>query len=274
MQHDINLKTGSVQKTMLIPLWGRANYSVMYPEFINDHEAEKIIVNLDFDFGNIDKIMGEYGGVAYLVRARRFDDAIKDYIAHHPQATVVNLGCGLDTTFSRVDNGQIRWFNIDLPDAVAFRRQLIPDRERCTCIERSAFDPAWLDEVEFNPQKGIFIFAAGLFMYFKSSQVHELFCAIAERFPGGMLHFDAMSRFGRDFMNVKLKRIDVPKMDFFVHNSYKLFSTWSSKFEVVEDVTFWQGIPRNPRWSKGTRMMMNMGDLLGTGKFIRLRILP
>ena len=270
---EMNLAAGTVQKTMLLPLWGRARYSRLYPEFINDLAAEKIINDLDYDFTDIEKTMGEYGGIAYLVRARRFDDAIRTYIAQYPQATIVNLGAGLDTTFSRVDNGKIRWFNLDLPDSIAFRRELIPDTERSTCLERSAFDLAWLDEVGYTPEKGIFIMAGGLFMYFQEEQVRALLMAIADRFPGGELYFDALSKMGRGYINRMLKGVKAPDMHFCVGNSRQLFSSWSSKFEVVEDVTFWQGIPRDPHWSLGARLMMGFCDIFKTGKFIRLKIL-
>lgn len=273
MESDVRLPQGSVQETMLIPLWGRAIFSQLYPQFISDLEAEKIINNLNYDFSNISQALGEYGGIAYLVRARRFDDAIRGYISLHPRATVVNLGSGLDTTFSRVDNGSIRWFNLDLPDSIAFRRKLIPDKERSTCIERSAFDLKWLDEVAFEPEKGLFIIAGGLFMYFKEQQVHNLFVTLSHRFPDGELYFDSLSWLGRGYVNAMLKKAGTPQMHFYVSNSRKLFSTWSSKIKVIEDIPLWHGVRRDPRWSKRTRLMMDFGDILKTGKFIRLKFL-
>lgn len=273
MSHAINLKPGSVQETMLIPLWGRSTFSRLYPEIINDQEAEKIINDLDYDFSNYEKAMGEYGGIAYLVRAKHFDDAIRDYIQRFPQATIVNLGCGLDTTFPRVDNGQIRWYNIDLPDAINFRQSLIPDADRSICLQRSAVDLQWLGEVMFTPSKGIFIFAGGLFMYLKQQHIRNLFISIAEQFPGGELHFDAMSWMGLSFMNAKLKRSGIPKFDFFVNNSQKLFAKWSTKLEVIYDVSFWDGTKRNSHWKIGTKIMMDLCDLMNNGKFIGLKIL-
>ncbi len=60
--------------------------------------------------------------------------------AHLPaltvSAAVVNLGCGLDDTFSRVDNGQCRGYNLDMPDVIAVRNELLPaaEREGRTCL--------------------------------------------------------------------------------------------------------------------------------------------
>jgi len=93
---------------------------------------------------------------AYLVRARNFDRAIGRYIERYPEATAVNIGAGLDTTFSRADNGKMRWYDLDLPDGIAFRQQFIPETPRNTCIAKSVFDCGWFNEVEFRPERGVF----------------------------------------------------------------------------------------------------------------------
>jgi O-methyltransferase involved in polyketide biosynthesis len=276
MSEQMGLQAQTVQETMLIPLWGRATFSHLYPELLTDPRAEEIITRLDYDFGAFASALGEYGGIGYLVRARRFDESITSYITKHPQATVVNLGAGLDTTFSRVDNGQIRWVDIDLPDAIAFRRQLIPETERSVCIARSAFDQQWFNEVDFDPAKGIFIIAGGLFMYFEEPGVRELFAAMAECFPGGEIHFDTMPKLGIALVNRRLKGTGVPTMSFAlgVSNPQRTLASWSPRLEVVDSYAFYHGVPRDSRWDKGTVMMMNMNDWFKTGGFVQVRFLP
>src|SRR5689334_5477887 len=112
----MSLNLQSIQATMLIPLWGRANASEKNPEILYDKEAIEIIERCDFDFSDIAKTFGEYGGITYIVRARKVEDTIRAFIEKRPSATIVNIGAGLDTTFSRVDNDKINWYNIDLPD--------------------------------------------------------------------------------------------------------------------------------------------------------------
>jgi O-methyltransferase involved in polyketide biosynthesis len=273
MPGKVTLQTETVQETMLIPLWGRATYSHQHPELLTDPRAEEIIAQLDYDFSGIEKALGEYGGIGYLVRARRFDESITGYIADHPQATIVNLGSGLDTTFSRVDNGQICWYNIDLPDAIAFRNKLIPETKRSICIARSAFDQQWFDEIVFDPAKGIFIIAGGLFMYFDEAEVRKLFVALADRFPGGEIHFDTMPKLGIAIVNRRLKGTGVPTMSFAlgIRNPQQTLTTWSPKLEVVETCAFYQGVLRDPRWGRNTVITMNMNDWLKTGGFVRVR---
>jgi O-methyltransferase involved in polyketide biosynthesis len=269
----VTLQPDSVQETMLIPLWGRATYSRLYPELLVDPRAEEIIARIDYDYSKIEKALGEYGGIGYLVRARRFDESISRYLTDHPRATVVNLGCGLDTTFSRVDNGQIRWVNIDLDDAISFRKKLIPEPDRSTCLSRSAFDLGWLDEVGFDPDKGIFIIAGGLFMYFEEREVRALFTAMADRFPGGEIHFDTMPKLGTIFINRRLKGTGVPlmKLALGIRNPQRQLRKWSTKLKVVESCAFYHGVPRNPRWDKRIVTMMNMNDRMKTGGFVRVR---
>jgi O-methyltransferase involved in polyketide biosynthesis len=276
MPEEVTLQPETVQETMLIPLWGRATYSRRNPELLADPRAEEIIAQLDYDFSPFAKALGEYGGIGYLVRARRFDESITAYIANHPQATIVNLGSGLDTTFARVDNDRIRWFDVDLPDAIAFRKKLIPEAQRSTCIAPSAFDLTWLDEVAFEPAKGVFIIAGGLFMYFDDATVRPLFVALAERFPGGEIHFDTMPKLGLAFVNRRVKGTGAPTMKFAlgIRNPQRKLSAWSPKLRVLATCAFYHGVRRDPRWDTSTRMMMNMDDWMKTGDFVRVRFLP
>ena len=113
MAHKLTIEPQSVQETMLLPIWGRAKYSHLYPELLDDPRDEEIMGKIDYDFSKVEQGFDENGGLAYLVRARNFDDAIKEYIKEYPEATIVNLGAGLDTTFFRVDNGKIAWYDLD-----------------------------------------------------------------------------------------------------------------------------------------------------------------
>ena len=271
MSKNTTLAAQTVQETMLLPLWGRAKYSHLYPELLNDPQSSAIIEQIEHDFSQIERTFGEYGGLAYLVRAYNFDNALKAYLAAHPQATVVNIGAGLDTTFSRVDNGRIRWCNLDMPDSIAFRTQFIPETERSTCIARSVFDYSWFDEVEFEQEKGIFFLAGGLFMYFQESEVRDLFTAMAHRFPGGEIVFDAVSSIGLAMVNRRLKKTGTPIMHFRLDNPSKDISRWSENLEAVNVHSFWYGIPRDPRWSWQTRLMINLADLIKSGRYVQLR---
>lgn len=267
---DLNLQ--SVQGTMLIPLWGRATASEQNPEILYDKEAIKIIANCNFDFSEIAKTFGEYGGISYIVRARKVDDMIRAFIEKHPFATIMNIGAGLDTTFSRVDNGTLHWYNLDLPDAIAFRKTLIADSPRNISIAKSFFDVSWFDDVIFNEEDGILFISAGVFYYFKESQLKGIFQEMALHFPSGELYFDAESKFALKTSNRTVEKAGNKgaKMYFYVNNP-KVLEDWSSKIKVISCQSYFKGIRINKKWESGTRVMVRAVDLLKMMKFVHLR---
>jgi len=259
---------------MLIPLWGRAEYSHLYPELLDDPRASEIMGKIDYDFSKVEKGF-EDSGVSYLVRARNFDAAIKKYIEKYPEATIVNLGAGLDTTFSRVDNGKIAWYDLDLPDAIDFRKRLIPETTRSRCIAKSAFDVSWFDDLDYEEEKGIYFIAGGIFYYFEESEVRRLVSSMADRFPDGGLIFDAVSKVGLWFANRMVKKTGNTgaKGYFSLGNPVKRISGWSDNVSVAEWYPYWRGVKRDPRWSKNTIFKMNFCDRFKMGKFVRLRFI-
>ncbi|MED4224907.1 class I SAM-dependent methyltransferase [Neobacillus cucumis] len=264
----------SVQATMLIPLWGRATASEKNPEILYDKEAIEIISGCDVDFTEIAKTFGEYGGISYIVRARKIDDRIRSFLKKHPRATIVNIGAGLDTTFSRVDNGTIHWYNLDLPDAIAFRKTLIADSPRNVSIAKSFFEVSWFEDVIFNEEDGILFISAGVFYYFKESQLREMFGKMAARFPGGELFFDAESKFAVKISNRTVEKTGNKgaKMYFYV-NKAKVLESWSPSIKVVSSEAYFKGIPVSKEWESGTRLMVRLVDLIKMLKFVHLRFL-
>ena len=76
----------------------------------------------------------------------------------------MNIGSGLDTTFSRTDNGRVHWHKLDLPDACTFRQKYIRQTERSTDIPKSVFNLTWLDDITPGSDGKMLLIAAGVFM--------------------------------------------------------------------------------------------------------------
>lgn len=118
---------------------------------------------------------------------------MRRFLAEHPAGTVVALGEGLETQFWRVDNGALRWLTVDLPEAIALREQLLPagsDRQRT--FAGSALEAGWMDAVD--AREGVLLTAQGLLMYLQPDDARGLIAALARRFAGGALVFDAAPR--------------------------------------------------------------------------------
>jgi O-methyltransferase involved in polyketide biosynthesis len=266
---------GTVQETMLGPLWARAKYSEIYPEILDDKKSSELIKKIEYDFTKIQEYLGEWRGIGLLVRARNFDNAVKTYIEKFPEATLVNIGAGLDTTFFRVDNGKIKWYDLDLPDAIEFRRRYIPESERCKYISKSALDYIWFDDIEFSPDKGIFIIAGGFIYYFQESEISNLFNALAVAFPDGELIFDCVSSLAIKMAHKRAKKAGVktPFWHIAIGDPIKAVARWTDKLEVIDWYTMYARIELNPRWAKKTLKMVKLAERFKTAKIVHLKFL-
>ena len=197
-----HIEKNTVQETLVIPLFGRLVCSERFPELFLDPEAKRICGSLDYDFEEKRKKMESPAGLfgTLEVAQRQYDliCEVKDYLKEHPKAAVVNLGCGLDDSFSKADNGQCRGFNLDLPDVINIRNELLPAREREQNIPCDLNDFSWMDTID--AENGAVFFAAGVFYYFRTEDVQKLFSTMASRFPGAVLAFDSCNERGAKMM--------------------------------------------------------------------------
>jgi O-methyltransferase involved in polyketide biosynthesis len=102
------------------------------------------------------------------------------------------IGCGLDTRFDRLDNGQAQWVELDFPAVIALRRKLLDEGERHTFIASSALDFAWMDAVAGKEGAACLFLAEGVFPYLQPAEVRRLVLALRERFPGTELVFETV----------------------------------------------------------------------------------
>ena len=191
-----HIEADSVQETLVIPLYGRKICSDLYPDLFYDPLSVELIEKLDYDFeGKGKKMEGFFGKFGALEVAQRQYDIIcevKNYLLKHPYASVVSLGCGLDSTFRYVDNGLCRGYNLDLPDVISLRRKLLPAGEREENIACDLNNHTWMDRIP--SEDGAVFFATGVFYYFTAEQVREMFRKMALLFPKGVVVFDACGR--------------------------------------------------------------------------------
>jgi len=121
------------------------------------------------------------------MRIRRFDRYTRDFLEREPRGIVVSLGCGLDDRRRRVDNGLVRWYDLDLPEVIELRRRFLPETERMRFIASSALDFAWLDQLPDEPGRAFLFLAEGLFPYLPPDEVRALVQKLAEARPGAEL---------------------------------------------------------------------------------------
>ena len=240
-----HIEANSIQETLVIPLFGRLVCSERFPQLFSDPEAKRICDSLDYDFSGKRKKMESPAGLfgALEVAQRQYDlrCEVKAYLEGHPKAAVVNLGCGLDDTFSKADNGLCRGFNLDFPDVIAVRCKLLPAGERERNIACDINDFSWMDAIDAS--HGAVFFAAGVFYYFRMDDIKKLFDTMAKRFPGAVLAFDTCNRRGAKLMRKTwLKEAGITDVNaFFSLENEKDLTAWSDRFSSVTAKSYMRG---------------------------------
>ncbi len=194
----MDIKLGDIQTTALIPLAIKANETVRRKPRIRDEKAVEIIETLGIDTAQYDKFLSHEGVVA---RTIMLDRQLADIISKNPDAVIVSIAAGFDSRFSRLDNSRIRWFDLDLPDAIEVRKKVFPEQDRVTVIAGNALDPAWCvpvkEALKGSTAKPVF-FAEGLFMYLTFDEIRTLLNILRDNFPeGGTLIAELNSKFAQ-----------------------------------------------------------------------------
>ena len=239
------MKLTGVEETTLIPLWARAYETTRKGEhLIEDPTAAELINKIDYDFSKFAEGKLSQAGVA--VRSAILDREARRFFAEHPKAICINLACGLDTRFQRVDNGNIQWYNLDLPHVMQLRSELIPNtNEREHEITASLFDESWPGMVPRNGED-VLIIMEGASMYFSKEQMCQFFSLAAEHFPGAFLLMEVMT----PFMIKQQKHhdtVDTKKAPFLWGvTDGKEIETLHKKLRFLRQWTFYEGFRK--RW--------------------------
>lgn len=168
-----------VPETMLQTLYARAAHSRRPDHKFYDAKAIEIVGQMDYDFSKAEQDTAMSAGV--IARTILLDKMVGQFVKENPKGTVVNIACGLDTRFYRVDNGSIRWYNLDLPETIAVRRRFLTETGRVSMIASSAMDKRWADGIK-NPEGKTLVVIEGLVMYLTEADVKQILSIIDSRF--------------------------------------------------------------------------------------------
>lgn len=232
-----HIEKNTVQETLVIPLYGRKVCTEIYPDLYRDDTAQKLIEQIDYDFSLLEeqakKTMYRFGFLEVAMRQNDLAYEIKDYLKAHPNAAVVNLGCGLDDTGRKCDNGECKIYNLDFESVIAVRNELLPAGEREENIACDLNDTSWFDKIDSSG--GVVFFASGVFYYFLKEQVRALVCKMAERFHSGRIVFDGANKTAVKMIAktwLKTAKIKDVSAYFAVSKAKEELSSWSDKITV------------------------------------------
>lgn len=231
------IEKNTVQETLVIPLYGRKMCTERFPSLFRDETALQLMEKIDYDFSELEarsrSTMQQFGFLEAAMRQNDLAIEVRDYLSSHPEAAVVNLGCGLDNTGRSCDNGRCRLYNLDFPGVIAVRDALLPAGDREENIPCDLNDFSWMEKIDGS--KGAVFFAAGVFYYFLKDQVKALVQAMAAAFPGGKLVFDAAGKSAVRLMLktwIKTAKIQDVGAYFAVSDPKAELSPWSEALRV------------------------------------------
>lgn len=177
----------NVQKTALMTMYGKALDARVRDSILGDTMAEAAVRKMDFDFTTLNLAKG--AEISLPMRAKQLDGWTREFLAAHPDAIVLHLGCGLDTRVYRVDpSPDVRWYDIDLPEIIELRRQLYPERAGYEMLSGSITDPGWIERLATD--RPVIAVGEGLVMHVPTAEVVALFKRIMDAFPRGEFAFD------------------------------------------------------------------------------------
>lgn len=241
MSETKSVTLDGVSETLLITLYLRAMETQRPDALIKDEKAVTLVKQMDYDFARIGKIkVAESEKVVIILRSREFDRYARDFLTRHPEGVVVHIGCGLDSRFERVaeQNGQVEWYDLDLPEIIALRRKFIGGEcERYHLLACSVLEEAWMETVSAHYQHDFIFMAEGVFQYLTDTQVRWLVLKLRDHFPGAELVFDAMSPFEVWTTNLQMS---------------------SSKFSARLRWGIWRG-QELEKWGSGIRLLDEWG---------------
>lgn len=194
MTNDIRID--AVSETLFLPIYALALESRRRDPIMVDEDAVELTQRLNEYFADSDRRIFRRLAKGKLpstllttvsMRIRRIDRYAKEFLEQQPHGVVVNLGCGLDDRRHRVDNGLVRWYDLDLPEVIELRRRFLPETERMRFIASSVLDFTWLDQLPDEPGPKFLFLAEGLFMYLPPDGVRSLVTKLAEHYPGAQL---------------------------------------------------------------------------------------
>ena len=198
----IDIQLSDVGTTSLVTLYCRALASKSQAAILEDPVAVELTRSLDpllrsstvpllrkLADGNVHAMLKAY----VAMRARHFDACARKFISRHPLGYLVNLGCGFDTRFHRIDNGSVRLYDVDRSDVISVKRQLLPETDRYRFVEASVGDVGWMECLP-SAETPVLFLAEGLFMYLPIEDVRSLVCSMQTRWVRAELVAEVFNR--------------------------------------------------------------------------------
>ncbi len=270
MANKLKIKKGSVEETCLLPLWGRAYETKRANPRLIDKKAVEIMKQIDYDFSDIIKTqaVSQHGWVA---RSLHTDKMVKKFIKQHPKTTIVNIGCGMDTTFSRIDNGEILFYELDLPPIIDIRKNFYEDTARHRTISSSFLKTEYFEQIEVRDN--LLFLAGGVLMYFTENQIKEFFIKAGNYFKNCNFYFDCLSPQSLKFAKkavLKKSNMNISLGEGWGLKPVENLEKWDQRFKVISKIPMYKGVKKEMKFIH--KIMTMIADITGACYMVHLQI--
>ncbi len=193
MTDKVRVDLHGAAQTMLTTLYCKALDAGYRRPVLGDRFAKQAVDRIDYDWDGLG--VADRWTPLVTVRAAQYDIWARQFLAVHPHAAVIHLGCGLDSRVFRLDpDSDVRWYDVDQPDVIALRGKVFPTRPQYLLVAASATDPSWLDRIPAD--RPVLLLAEGVSMYLTEADGVALLRHVVDRFAVGELQIDFYSRLG------------------------------------------------------------------------------
>jgi methyltransferase (TIGR00027 family) len=207
----------TVSETALITLKSRAVETERKSPIIHDPQSLMLLDklnSLELSDGqkrilerNPPKALSSY----VALRARKFDAYASAFIKDNPSGLVISLGAGFDTRYWRISAGAGKYFEVDLPEVVSVKKDILGDGLEYELIGCSVLENEWMEQLAAKQKENILFLAEGLLMYLPEKEVIRLFQQLASSFTNSQIVFEVVNRkytmgFRKKMVESKMKR--------------------------------------------------------------------
>lgn len=266
----INIVTGPAQLSLFLPVIARAIESEKTKPCLIDKTAMEIVRKADYDFSDLFSSITEYNRITWIGQNVCLDRLIRDFIRRYPKAPIVNIGCGMDTTYERLNDRSIIWYDLDLPDVISLKKQFIKETENRKFIAGSFLGNDW--HKNLNCPEHILLIAGGVYYYYEQKIIRTFFITLGRIFPTCELLFDVTSPAGVKAANRMHRKGGVDDKYFLkwgLKNPDTILS-WSPRLRFLGKYSIYK--QKGVSMSLKNRLMGMISDALDTQYIVHYKI--
>ena len=221
-----------VNKTMYITLYGKS-YVSKKGIILKDKKAEEIWGKEGFPL----KGKSKSKWLAYFmgIRSAVFDLWLKEKMTQHKNATVLHIGCGMDSRVERVGVNGHKWYDIDFPEVIAERKLHYSEDENYHMLNGDARNPEWLCQI--SEHKTAIVVFEGISMYLKTDEVKTLVYALENHFEKVFFMMDCYTERSAKISKYKNPINDVGVTQVYGTDDPKVFETENFTFVQEHNMT-------------------------------------